>query len=342
MIELGETDAMATAWSCSLHVDDVEKNLTTARRALDVAYNLGCRFMRTDLSWRDVEPEQNVHSSLEAQFYRDFFAAVKLAGLAPLVILSGAPDWAKDLHTTNVSAFLEAVEEYAAYSLPLLGDANASAPSLRVQLWNELNHVPSLWVRSSACGLLSALGRGAARAFPRHQLQLWVNVMADDPLWQNAVDHWVAPTCARAYIDGLGIDHYPGTWSIGAWTNWDPLRTLLRRVSSPPTDPWSGLRPAVLETGFSSWSHLLASEADQARWVNASLPAMLDVAAAQGTRLELVNWYTLIDGRPKKKEPVPQEAHFGVVRWSTLEPKPAYAPLAAQMRMLRRSGASSL
>ena len=41
--------------------------------------------------------------------------------------------------------------------------------------------------------------------------------------------------------------------------------------------------------------------------------------------------YTLIDGRPKKQEPVPQEVYFGLVRWSTLEPKPAYAPLRGKM-----------
>ena len=31
-------------------------------------------------------------------------------------------------------------------------------------------------------------------------------------------------------------------------------------------------------------------------------------------------------------EAVPEEAHFGVVRFGSLEPKPAYAALAAQMR----------
>ena len=69
-------------------------------------------------------------------------------------------------------------------------------PKLRVQLWNEMNHVQSMWVRDSACELFSALGRGA-RATAGIDAQLWVNVMADDPQWQHAVDEWVAPIAER-------------------------------------------------------------------------------------------------------------------------------------------------
>ena len=104
-------------------------------------------------------------------------------------------------------------------------------------MWNEINHLPSLWVRDSACGLLSTLGRAARAAFPPNvtTVQLWVNAMSDDPLWERAVDAWVARDCARAYIDGIGIDHYPGTWTLGAWDQWARLGKLLARVAAPPT-----------------------------------------------------------------------------------------------------------
>lgn len=336
---------MAVAWSCSLHVDDVAKNVTNATRAFAAARRLGCQIVRTDVAWKDLEPQRNNWSTTAADFYTQFFFAMGQAGLSPFVVLSGAPDWAKNILKSNRSLFFKAAYEYASRALPMVV-SNSSARPLRVQLWNELNHIPSLWVRSSACGLLTALGRAARRAHlpGASNVSLWVNVMADDPLWQASVDAWVAPTCARPYIDGIGIDHYPGTWTLGAWDDWGKLATLLRRVSAPSDshDPWSGLRAAVLETGFSSWSRLIASEEMQAKWVNTSLPALFATATAAAASanhttgtpaaLELVNWYEMIDGKHKAREPVPEEAHFGVMRWSSLEPKPAFAPLAAQMR----------
>jgi hypothetical protein len=327
-----------TVWSCSLHVDDVGKNLTNASQTFAAAFGLGCRIIRTDLAWKDLQPEMNLWSQRAAQFYMDFFSSMRRQGLAPFVILSGAPDWAKGLHKANQSAFFAAAKTYASRALPLAlaGRAASTPPSspMRVQLWNELNHLPSLWVRDSACGLISALGQAARAQLPTSS-QLWINVMSDDPLWQKSVDHWLQPDCARTYIDGIGIDHYPGTWSLGAWDSWAKLDTLLSRVAKPAgVDLWSGRRAAVLETGYSSWSSLLATEQDQARWVNTSLPALFACARAApaSAPLELVNWYQLLDGRPKPHESVPQEAHFGVMRWSTLAPKPAFAALAAQIR----------
>lgn len=105
--------------------------------------------------------------------------------------------------------------------------------------------------------------------------------MADDPLWETAVDRWL--DCAGDVIDGIGVDHYPGTWTLGEWTDWRPLELLFELTGRRQK------RAGVLETGFSSWSPTFASELDQARWVNASLPALFE--ASKGRRLDVVNWY---------------------------------------------------
>ena len=180
------------------------------------------------------------------------------------------------------------VEDYAAFALQLV--APCAAQPLRVQLWNELNHLPSHWIRSGACELLSALGRGARRA--NATAQLWVNAMADDPLWHRAVDGWI--DCAGGYIDAVGVDHYPGTWTLSSWTDWAPLDRLLDATATS----WAGRAAGVLETGYSSWSSIVASEDMQASWVNASLPAMRERVRAAGaaSRFEVANWYTLLDG----------------------------------------------
>ena len=53
-----------------------------------------------------------------------------------------------------------------------------------------------------------------------------------------------------------------------------------------PKDAWFGKAPAVMETGYSSWNRVLATEAMQARWCNESIAALRSAfqehARAQG------------------------------------------------------------
>jgi len=251
-----------------------------------------------------------VHDDERSTFYRSYFATACDAGL---------------YSSSNATAFYDAAETYAAFALQLV--APCAAQPLRVQLWNELNHLPSHWIRSGACELLSALGRGARRV--NATAQLWVNAMADDPLWHRAVDGWI--DCAGTHIDAVGVDHYPGTWTLSSWTDWAPLDRLLNATAA--TGAWAGRAAGVLETGYSSWSTVVASEAMQASWVNASLPAMRERVRAAGaaSRFEVANWYTLLDGVHTGVPP--EEAHFGVLRPGTLERKPAFEVLADQLRV---------
>lgn len=311
-------------WSCSLHADDIAHNVSEATPVLTRAADLGCRALRTDLSWKDLEPARGIHDAGHIAFYRAYFAAACSSGLAPFPVLSQAPQWAKELYSSNSSAFFAEAENYATQVMQLVSPCGTLP--LRVQLWNELNHVPSRWVRRDACALLSALGRGVRHVSTT--AQLWVNAMADDPLWKRDVDGWIQDGCAGAYIDGVGIDHYPGTWTLSRWGDWTPLTTLLDATEGG-VGAWRNRKAGVLETGFSSWSSVLASEMDQAAWVNVSLPA-LRAHAARAASFELANWYELLDGTHTGT--VPQEAHFGVMRAGTLERKPAFLPLAQEMK----------
>jgi hypothetical protein len=134
---------------CSLHAGDVEYSLAKVSRVFTVALTLGCRGIRTDVYWKDLEPSPGRGDSGKAEFYRRYWEMACDAGLEPFPILSGAPDWAKTLLKNNGSAtFLEAAEAYAASAMPLLPTTCRAGGELHVQLWNELNHLPSLWVRS--------------------------------------------------------------------------------------------------------------------------------------------------------------------------------------------------
>lgn len=200
---------------------------------------------------------------------------------------------------------------------------------------------------------------------------LLVNVMADIPFWGDWVTQWA--TCAGKYIDVLGVDHYPGawwsahpsprcpkrcparssmrcpsrvcrgvgrgmcaagTWALEAWDDWSPLTTIVERCNNA-SDVLYGTAPAVLETGYSTWSRQLANDADQVAWVNASLPALraaVQAAASQAYSVALLNYYELMDMDTGGHESViPEENDFGVVDSRTLAPKPAYAALTAQI-----------
>ena len=66
------------------------------------------------------------------------------------------------------------------------------------------------------------------------------------------MSHWLSDTCAgREIIEGVGVDHYPGTWTLGAWDDWSPLSWLLSETEG---GAWDGLSAGVLETGYASRS----------------------------------------------------------------------------------------
>ena len=127
-----------------------------------------------------------------------------------------------------------------------------------------------------------------------------------------------------------------GTWALEAWDDWSPLSTIVARCNNQ-SDVLYGTAPAVLETGYSTWSRQLANDADQVAWINASLPALrkvVDDSASEEFRVVLLNYYELVDMDTGGHESViPEENDFGVVDSRTLAPKPAYEALAAQIAM---------
>jgi hypothetical protein len=180
----------------------------------------------------------------------------------------------------------------------------------------------------------------------------YVNVMADDYVqvagmqpWEAAVTGWLAPACAGGAIDGVGIDHYPGTWAPTAFTNWSPLDKLAQLVTganatngSAPS-VWLGKLPAVMETGYSSFS-FLATEAQQLAWVQQSLPALRAKVNASralapgGGGVQYVGFYQLVDvcSSCGLAHVPPEEDHFGIVH-TDFSPKAAFAELKAQLAL---------
>ena len=336
-----------TTLAMALHSGEIHGNLTQAAAAFGLVRELNAGGVRIDLFWEDIQPTQDGGwDGPKVAFYAAFFESAAAKGVELTVILSSAPGWAQRLFKSNRTAFLAAWEAYAEVAVGIVGAASRAVVAW--QLWNEMNHVPSAWINGDAdavCSVLKIAGAAVARAAggaPR-----FVNVMADEPnikvlgmqSWEKAATAWLAPGCAGAAIDGVGIDHYPGTWTLNpSFTAWAPLDKLLARVNDNSTagNVWYGKLPAVMETGYSSWAPVVADEQRQLAWVTKSLGVLrAKVVASRALRFPVryVCYYQLIDVNTGG---VLQENHFGVVHsWNgTFGKKKAFGELAAQLALI--------
>ena len=270
-----------------MHGGQVQHNATRALDAFALAKDIGARGVRSDIFWDDIRPSRNsTWDADKVEFYTQYFReAGEILG-GSIVILSGPPGWAKQLFQNNRTAFFEEWGAYLHKAIEIVGES----PVIAWQLWNEMNHVPSAWINTddaAVCKIFNMAGQALKNAKNSTTLHAprFVNVMADDPnlpvaglqAWKDALDQWLDPThCAGSVIDGIGLDHYPGTWTLNpSLTNWTPLRELLERVRVDTGLPnWRGKVPAIMETGFSTWNKVIAPESKQARFCNESLTAM--------------------------------------------------------------------
>ena len=340
--------ANSTTIAMALHSGEIHGNLTQATAAFGLVRQLNAGGVRIDLFWNDIQPTQDGGwDGPKVAFYAAFFESAAAQGVELTVILSSAPGWAQALYKSNRTAFLAAWGAYAEKAVAIVGAASRAVVAW--QLWNEMNHVPSAYINGDAdavCSVFKIAGAAVARAAggaggaPR-----FVNVMADEPnvkvlgmqSWEKAATAWLAPGCAGAAIDGVGIDHYPGTWTVDpSFTKWTPLDKLLARVNDDGTagNVWYGKLPAVMETGYSSWAPVVADEQRQVAWVTKSLSVLrAKVLASRALRFPVryVCYYQLID---VDTGGVLEENHFGIVHsWNngTFGKKKAFGELAAQL-----------
>ena len=302
-------------WYFCIHGGEVDYSLDKAASAFQTVLDLGGVGVRTDIFWFDVEPKRNIWDARKVDFYAGYFDHAVADGLDPMAILSGAPDWALDLYKEDKAAFWSEYEEYIREVVTLVG-----AKTTRYQLWNEANGILDpidagddweLFARAGA--ILRAQDPGSI---------LFINAYANWLGWEEAVTDWV--TKAGTFIDVIGVDHYPGTWSLGPFTNWWPVDRLLERIQTPG-DVWYGKQGAVLETGFSTWAPDLADELDQVAWIDQSLPALRE--RVKSGPIVLGAFYQLIDANTAEWG---HEAHFGILK-SDLTPKPGYENLKQQI-----------
>ncbi|MGH3762914.1 cellulase family glycosylhydrolase [Actinophytocola sp.] len=329
-------EAPDTPWAVARHVWPTDDTATVAGD-LDRIAALGARYVRTDFWWSSVEPRRDVFDAAALDYYRWYAEAARDRGLGVVVILSGAPGWARQLYDSgHRDAFTAAFGGYAERVAGAVGDLVDL-----YQVWNEPNHVND-WVDGAGDIALFRAGR-AGLAGADQSARTIVNVLVDGhdaptcPNWSCDLDYYLTNGAAAA-IDVLAIDHYPDTWSAGDWGG-----NILDRLFA--AGQRHGKAVAVMETGYSTAGCAPAwnGETGQRDWIRDQLPKLraklADPAVTRGVPFVLANWYELDDSDTGRDscyaDPIGTiEAHFGVVRTDRTA-KPGYTELRAQIAEFR-------
>ena len=275
-------------------------------RALQEAAALGATYLRTDVNWRDIMPSPGEINLSALEWYASFFAEARQGfGFMPQVVLSNPASSIAQLPTDRS---LELWSQYIAAVVKSVG-----GNCRHFQLLNELNNPV---FRFFPTEVIPAALRTAASIIRRdvRDARLGINFIIDIWPWQDQLQNILS----RAFeaIDVVGIDTYPGTWSIGIGSENEELSAhpQILRARLPALRADQAL--AVSETGYSTNIPFIRDQRDQLEYFRKLRSSADDLKG-----LEFVGIYELTDWDSNAK-PDP-EANFGLLD-SRLRRKPAF------------------
>lgn len=193
------------------------------------------------------------------------------------------------------------------------------------QIWNEANHF-----FKSKNPLKYYTGGDAADLFIKADKALQagggdhasiINIMRNnDWLWDRTLQTRIDQIDERYRdhrIRTIGIDHYPGTWTLGPFEEWWPVERVVDMLRNKKYN-WT-----IAGTGFASgvWKNvdLWHTPEEQKRWVEVSLGALYKkLRYNQNFRdgLQYINIYQLYDADPDERTVLesiaPFESYFGL------------------------------
>ena len=309
----------------SIHATDLRAGEASVKAAFEEVRALNANGIRTDLCWSDIEPRMGRWDEERLRWYQGYFERARQLNLAVVCVLYSLPNWIRVLSLVDPNRFLERWQIYCQKVEEILGESAEV-----IQVWNEVNHPYYQWVPARIVPSLFKIARGTLGA----RRKLAVNVYDGLP-WQTYLDRLLAQ--AGDCIDIIGIDSFPETYKLNNARSWEPLEILLRRVNDP-TDPWYGKKPALLETGFSTYIPGLKTPARQAEWIRSSFEAIRQLNDGFSNSIQILNWYKLFNDYGET--PLNIIGHFGVLRMMKQagrisKKQPAYATLAEGFGRLR-------
>lgn len=288
-----------------------------ASRCLAQAAELGARYIRIDIRWKDVYPDGlNLNEDAWAWYDSYLTAALDRYGLRSLIVLSNAPE---AIMQSSVSARLDAWARYV--------EEIARRVGRRCDLYQILNEPNNPVYRIFPAKMTPNAIHSAAEAIRKQNpnAKTTINVLCDLPGWLADLEDIL--TRSGSAVDIVGIDYYPSTWTVSSASvssNWDRLVDTIVRRRDNERSPLHNRPVAILETGYSTNVSRWRGEEKQVAYfqlLGRSL-TRFDQRIGQGGLL-LVGVHELTDS--DSRAGLDPEAHFGLVTSETLMHKASFA-----------------
>ena len=292
-------------------------NPSIANRCLAEAAELGAGYIRLDIRWKDLLPDGRIFDEAAWNWYQSYLTVARdWYGLRPIIVLSNPPE--KVLHD-SVELRLEGWRTYIDHVAGRLGEACSL-----YQVLNEPNNPVFKIFPTSATSTAIA---SAARLIRQHnpEARTVINILVDLPGWRSDLDKLLA-RCGTA-IDIVGLDYYPGTWTVSSDSVLSGWNRLADEIDATRTKEKSLLRHcpiAILETGYSTNIHGWRGDAQQEEYfqdLEHALRRWDDRMGQDG--LLFVGIHELTDSDTSAW--LDPEAHFGLLTSETLDRKVGFS-----------------
>jgi len=282
--------------------------------SLSACVQLRIGWLRTDVRWNELIPD-GIHPDLQAlAWYRNFLEVVAGCGLRSMVVLSSPP---AAVLSQKGPGRLEAWGRFVRLVVSELGTFCSG-----YQLMNEPNERIYGFLSLEDCG--RAIVEGASIAHNAESAaSVAINISMDVWGWRQFLCDILRSSGSA--VDLIGLDHYPGTWTIGRNDRWSEVADIADAITSAtPGSLWFGRRLAIMETGYST-NLFVRDEREQSRYFKGVQEFISRLNSRQPRKHTLCGIYELCD--ESSQAWLDPEAHFGIMT-SDLKPKAAFATVA--------------
>lgn len=291
-----------------------------AMQSLRATGMLGTGWLRTDLRWREILPDGNNPDQQALEWYRKFVSFSDGCGFRNLVVLSTPPD---AFFKMAPAAKLDAWSKYVTVVSEALGQWCSA-----YQMMNEPNGPVYRFFNSQESAVAITRAASTIRAqFP--QAHIAVNVSIEIWGWRKYLEQLLRDS--GTIVDVVGLDHYPGTWTIWGQGDWSDVIELSSAVATAePGSLWHGRHICIMETGYSTNAPSRGQEQQKAFYGGLNqVRQLLRQSSIPG--LPVLGIYELCDW--DSSAGLDPEAHFGILD-SQLKPKESFEVVKSLIKEL--------